>query len=379
MQKFDVIIVGAGPAGSTCALALKDAGLKVALIDKDIFPRDKTCGDAIPGNAFKLLKQILPESNRLIDEKLLHHAITESVVLANSGYKITMPWVTKAINATRVNWDNFLLDLVAQNSNTKIIQNTNIVKIEFLSDDIVMECANKNKYFTKLLIAADGALAGVSRKIPDNKLQYKNTAIAMRAYYKNVSMPTGQNLFVLNKKYPNAYFWIFPLGGNLFNVGFGTTNSKQGYSENTDLKDIFHQWIKTDNKLKHFFSGASLEGSLQGFKLPLYSGQQTICGTRYMLCGDAAHLIDPIQGHGIDKAMHSGYLAAQQAINCFKQNNFNAKFMHQYQIGVYNSIGKELARNRKLMHLITAYPSSIDYLAWLSKFQFIKAFLRKLS
>ncbi len=58
---YDVAIIGAGPAGWTCALSLKNAGLKVLLIDKATFPRDKVCGDAIPGSAIKTLKSISPE------------------------------------------------------------------------------------------------------------------------------------------------------------------------------------------------------------------------------------------------------------------------------------------------------------------------------
>ncbi len=64
-KEYDVIIVGAGPAGSVCALSLKDSGLKVALIDQYIFPRDKICGDALPGpclnNISKLVKDFRPE------------------------------------------------------------------------------------------------------------------------------------------------------------------------------------------------------------------------------------------------------------------------------------------------------------------------------
>ena len=60
IMEYDVAIIGAGPAGCACALALKDAGCKVALLDKQSFPRDKICGDAIPGRAVKTLKSIDP-------------------------------------------------------------------------------------------------------------------------------------------------------------------------------------------------------------------------------------------------------------------------------------------------------------------------------
>lgn len=71
MKQFDITIVGAGPAGCTLALALKNSGLCVALLDKATFPRDKICGDAIPYEAYKILKEI--------DEKYYHqlHAVSD--------------------------------------------------------------------------------------------------------------------------------------------------------------------------------------------------------------------------------------------------------------------------------------------------------------
>ena len=75
-QNYDVMILGAGPAGSSCALHLRSAGLKVGLLDKHTFPRDKVCGDAIPGRAIRCLQSIFPDLPAALDgfqEKLLTH------------------------------------------------------------------------------------------------------------------------------------------------------------------------------------------------------------------------------------------------------------------------------------------------------------------
>jgi len=65
---YDIIIIGAGPAGTACALALRESGLRVALVDKSTFPRDKTCGDAIPGPTLKVLRKLLPDSDEIFDQ-----------------------------------------------------------------------------------------------------------------------------------------------------------------------------------------------------------------------------------------------------------------------------------------------------------------------
>src|SRR6185437_2819570 len=105
--KYDVVIIGAGPAGCTCALALKDAGLKVALLDKQDFPRDKVCGDAIPGRAVKTLKSISPLFEAAF-RKFHGKLETKQTVLYYKGQEITFDWVGEAYTCARMEFDNFL-------------------------------------------------------------------------------------------------------------------------------------------------------------------------------------------------------------------------------------------------------------------------------
>ncbi len=374
----EVIIIGAGPAGTACALALRDANLKVSLIDKAVFPRDKTCGDAIPGNALKILEKIMPNALQDFEMHKAKNKITESVVITASGKQLAMQWVGKAYNATRMSWDNFLMQLVKTKTNINVIENCCIKQLQYSDNIFTLHTADKQVYKTKMLIAADGALAGVSRLLPNNHLDYKNTAIAVRAYYSNIQLAAFTNIFVLNKQFTNSYFWIFPIENNLYNVGFGVVNpTTKGKTIN--IKKAFAHLIATDNNLAKYFEGATKTTDVQGFKLPLYNKQVAISGNAYMLCGDAAHLIDPLQGHGIDKAMHSGYIAAQQVIACFANNNFSAKFMQQYDTNVYATIGKELQRNNRIMKLISSMPFLADALASIFNFKVIKYVARKWS
>ena len=103
-----------------------------------------------------------------------------------------------------------------------------------------------------------------------------------------------------------------------------------------------------------------------------------LSGDGFLLAGDAAQLIDPLQGHGIDKAMLSGIYAAQQAMTCFDLNCFDSNITKNYDQKIYNSIGVELARNKKITYLLYKIPWLVDLIASLIKITFLKKFFKML-
>ncbi len=376
-EYYDIIIIGAGPAGCTCALSLVNSGLKVLLIDKATFPRDKVCGDAIPGNALKTLKKVLPKAEQILNNYSLKQNINTSTLISAKGKKISITWIGNAINSTRKSWDNFLFNQVLLNKQIIVKQGCTIKTVTKIIDGFVAVDSNENTLTTKLLINAEGALGNIARQVNNNNIDYKNNAVAVRQYYKNLQAPHNDNLFVLIKDYPQSYFWIFPLTNNLFNVGFGIVKNKK-VNQQIDVKKVFQKIIETHFYLAPIFKNKIVLDDVAGFKLPLYQQSQNISDENYMLCGDVAQLIDPLQGHGIDKAMESGRLAGLHAELCFKQNNFTKIFMQQYNAQVYNSIGKELHRNKRIANLIMHKPFVVELIAIIYKWKWVQKQLNKL-
>ena len=116
---------------------------------------------------------------------------------------------------------------------------------------------------------------------------------------------------------------------------------------------------------------------IKGFGLPLGSRFIKLSGERFMLCGDAGSLIDPLQGHGIDKAMLSGKLAAEQAIRCFEKGDFSAEFIKEYDRKVYKKLGAEFRRNYWALKIFTRFPMLLNFVTWIAQNERIKAFLQK--
>lgn len=361
VSEFDVVIVGAGPAGTSCALALRDANLKVALIDKDRFPRNKTCGDAIPGPSLKVLKSILPEGKLSFDAFTAKQAITSSLIYTSKGKKIEVSWKAEAYNSTRTDFDNFLLELVKTHTDTSIFEGVHIDTIE-CNEKVTIKGKNSDfEISCNVVIGADGANSIVSRAFSVASTGKSKSAVAVRAYYESVDCPEHVNEFYLLKTIP-GYFWIFPLTEGKYNVGIGLLGNDTA-EQKIDIKQAMQDVIEQHPIISKKFSGAKALSKVEGFGLPLGGEKRTISGPHFLLIGDAAWLIDPLQGHGIDKAMKSGVLAAEQVKTCVQQHNFSAIGMAAYDAAIEQSIGKELKKNLRLMRFFRHRQWLINLLA----------------
>lgn len=357
-EHFDVIIVGAGPSGSACALALQNSGLSIALIDKDIFPRTKACGDSIPGPAFQAIDYIDPRWGDELRSFSKGIKIRKTALFGLNGQKIVKNWKQFAYNCKRYDFDNYLLDMVRKQSHVTIIENKRVSKVESGNDEIHCFFKDQKSIKSKLIIGCDGANSVVKRSLLPKSEQKgeNNNAFAVTAYFSGVEgVERDQNEMLYIKKYPNGYFWIFPVENEVVNVGFGILPNNNRRKE-VNVLDAFKDIIASDPIVSPRFESAEMLGQIKGAPLPFGGKRRKISGNRFMLCGDAASLINPLSGAGIDNAIWSGIYAAEQANACFTASNFKAKMMRGYEKLVYRHLGKKLHRNYLLMRLAIRYP-----------------------
>jgi len=373
----DVAIVGAGPAGAACALALKGSGLRVVLIDKGKFPRTKICGDAIPGPAMRLTRELSGQEERVESFLKNCHRIGSSVIYSPDGRRFQMDWKTEAYNITRSSFDAFLLDLVRTETNTQIVQDTVIDSIEEPAKGQLMVKGKGERWKVQasVVIGCDGANSVVARGLRSKSID-KKVPVAIRAYYENVDSAPELNEFFILRNVP-GYFWIFPVGDGLYNVGIGLSEPYQKLG--IDLKTLLRQEIEENEHISTRFKHAKAIGKAEGFKLPLWTQRHSLSGHRKLLCGDAAHLIDPLQGHGIDKAMQSAVLAAEKVKACFSANRFDVDFMSTYDKEVAQKLGKALERNLSIMQMLYKYPKLINVAFGFGNIKWVKAILQKYS
>ena len=373
---YDVIIVGAGPAGCACALSLRNAGLKVALFDKKSFPRDKICGDAIPGRAIKTLQNISPE----FAEEFRKFHNKYKTIKTRVSYKqqfLEFNWVGEAYTCARIEFDNFLFSLVKYKTSTDIFVNKSIESVLVKGNKVVITDKEKKTFESKIIIGADGAQSIIAKQLANRTIDRNHHVGSVRAYYKNVSNTISNTTEIyFNKKFLPSYLWVFPLPDNKANVGFGMLSSTIS-KKKVNIKNTFYEFIKQDAELTERFKNAEQTSDLEGFGLPLGSRRVKISGDNFLICGDAASLIDPASGDGIGNAMLSGKLAAEQIIKSFGKDDFSEKHHKNYDKYLFKVIGKELKQHYKAQRFGSKMPFLLDVLFGVAKNKLIQKWIQK--
>ncbi|MFC2118657.1 geranylgeranyl reductase family protein [Bacteroidota bacterium] len=366
IKDYDVVIVGAGPAGCTCALALKQSGLKIALVDKAKFPRKKVCGDLITGRAIKILNKLSPAYVEEL-KNTQNLLINRKTATYYKNKRLEFKWVNEACLCSRKDFDNFLLNLVKKNTNTDIYEGFNIDDIKNNNEKVCITADNdKIVINTKIIIGADGARSIVAKKLSNRLSEDKYKVDAVQVYFKNVKCSSDNTAEIyFDKKFLPGYFWLFALPDNIVNVGFGML-TKEIKHRKINIKEAFYSFINESEILKEKFKNSEQICEIEGARLPIGSKITNVSGERFLLTGDAASLIDPLNGEGIGNAMLSGKTAASQVVKSFENNDFSAGYHKNYDKELKKSIGKELQSRYKMMTLflrIRIIPGLIFFLA----------------
>lgn len=355
-HQFDILIIGAGPAGLSCAMKLHGSGLSVAILDKAEFPRDKICGDALSLDVINQLPFLSPNLVNAFEsfpEKKSSYGVR---VFSPDHQHIDIPFLHKGIEkcgftCKRKDFDNLLFQEVKQMNHCTVFENCNVKNITKISSGF-QAVTSESIFMCKMIIGADGAYSVVSRKLNKFKLDPKNYCSGLRMYFENVDPVNNKNfieLYFLKNVLP-GYVWIFPLAGNKANVGIGMLSSVI-IKKKINLRKLFNTCISENKLLKERLKNAIPIEIPQAYTLPLGTEKRIISGEHFLLLGDAAGLIDPFTGEGVANAIRSGRVAAEHLINCFNQNNFSASFNKAYDSEIYHRMWKEFKVSNTLQKL----------------------------
>lgn len=371
-EKHEVIVVGAGPAGSTAAILLVQKGHDVLLIDKQIFPRDKVCGDAIPPEAIMLL-------NKLGMQQILQTAIEDSLfykmesirISSPAGYKLDIPlWKhNDGFNGHGYFVPRFIFDELIRSHAIISGAEFKTAKVEALlrenekvSGVKVHSAGQYSDIYAKIVIGADGVNSVIKRRIGLKKHKKIHQALAIRAYVDDADILPHKAEFYLYKSVLPGYAWIFPLGDKLANVGLGIRlDLYHNNKPKLNLKTLLAEFLDVPSIKRRIPNGVKSLKNIAAW--PLHFGSQKslqLVSDGALLVGDAAGLTNPLTGGGIQNALISSTLAADIAHSALLNNDFSLGFLSQYEQRCHKIIGHRMWRYYLMQSILSQYPLIID-------------------
>lgn len=305
---FDLAVIGSGPSGSTVAYAAAKAGLRVALVDRQPFPRDKPCGDGIGPGAVRTAQQLglgdifrgdTPiRAVRLIgpDGTELNAEIPSVDGRSMEGYVVP-----------RLDFDKRLFDCAIAQGVTSLTE-VKFAGTELLADRRVVRLQRRDHSQMTLsayvLVGADGAHSAVRKALGVPQSSPQHTGIAMRAYAKCSDFDEGGSVgprlyFQFNRDLLPSYGWVFPTGAGLVNLGIGgplLAIQRRGRNLKQLTAAFADQLRQQDLTLGEPYA-------LRAHHLPHFAGLPKLVHPRAALIGDAASMINPASGEGIAYGM----------------------------------------------------------------------------
>lgn len=304
-SQFDVVVIGAGPAGSATAYFLARGGLRVALLDKSDFPRDKTCGDGLTLRAQSVLR-----SMEVLDEVEEQAFPCYGVMVRNSDehvFRLNFSSPDASLQRLMILPRLILDELLLQHAikaGAEFIPFAKVVNIIEDRGDLVIDIGNKSPCKSKLAVVCTGANTSLLRKIGLLK-KTPTINLAARAYFDNVEdLDDTITLFFDGVQRP-GYGWVFPTSAKSANIGCGVFFDS-GRPQTVHLQNL----VESNPFIRRILRNAHQVGSLKGYPLNTnFSSSHSGTG-RILVAGEAVGLVNPITGEGIDYALESAQLAA---------------------------------------------------------------------
>jgi len=379
-QDADVIVVGAGPAGSTTAFHLAQHGLDVLLLEKTSFPREKVCGDGLTPRAVKQLIDMgvdISESNGWIRNKGLR--------IVGGGNSIEIPWPELStypdygLVRTRKDFDEALARHAVK-AGARLHERTNVMgpvidertgRIVGVTARVLNDDGSKGPEQTfraPLVVAADGNSTRLSLAMGLRKRDDRPMGVAVRTYY--TSPRTNDDWLESwlelwdGKKLLPGYGWIFGVGDGTVNVGLGILNTSTAF-QNVDYKDLLVRWLD-ETPDEWGFREANRTEPIRGAALPMGFNRTPHYTRGLLLVGDAGGMVNPFNGEGIAYAMESGAIAAEVITQAHGRETFAQRELAlaaypsrlKETYGGYYTLGRWFVKaigNPEVMRLATKY------------------------
>ncbi|MEU4559199.1 geranylgeranyl reductase family protein [Actinoplanes sp. NPDC023936] len=377
-DEADVIVVGAGPGGSAAAYHLARHGVRVLLLEKTEFPREKVCGDGLTPRAVRQLIRMGVDTSEKAG-----WLQNRGLRVIGGGVRMELDWPDLAsfpnygLVRTRMDFDD-LLARRATEAGALLRTGVNVTGPVFDEDGYVIGVEAKAdgepvEYRAPLVIAADGVSGKFPLALGLAKRDDRPLGVAVRRYYRSPAKADDNYLeswLELRSAQDPArllpgYGWIFGLGDGRVNVGLGILNSSDAFGK-TNYRALLTDWLGSTPEDWGLRDEENADGPTLGAALPMGFNRVPHYTRGVLLVGDSGGMVNPMNGEGIAYAMESGELAAEVAVQALARPagaereralraypaELSLRFGGYYRIG---GIFVKLIGNPQIMRAATKY------------------------
>ncbi len=315
-DRCDVLVIGAGPAGSACAQWLAQQGLDVVLVDQQAFPRDKVCGDGLIPDAHRALQRLGVHAEVMAQAQAVRHV----ACIGPRGGRVDVPGRV-AVLQRRVLDD--ILKRSAERAGARFFAPWRF-ESTLMSGERVAGArlrgadGGAHDLQARWTVLATGAVpkalmaAGMCQR-------HTPSGVALRGYVRRPALQGRIEALevVWHKRLRKGYGWIFPLPGGVFNIGVGLAHSHAAGSDgrasmaDVNLREMFKTFAEVYAPARDLLAGGEWVGELKGAPLRCSLEGAELARPGLLVTGEAAGSTYAFTGEGIGKAMETGLLAAE--------------------------------------------------------------------
>lgn len=331
--EVDVLVVGAGPAGSAAAVALARAGRSVAVVDKATFPRDKICGDGLTSGALRHLEAIGVDPGAVASWR----RIDTMKVVTPTGAERTLPFppggATYAAVARRLDLDAEIV-AAARRAGATVHEGAALCAVRSpgtATEPFDASVTGLGWVRAGHVVGADGMWSPLRKALGLGAPGYRGECHAFRQYLVGVDQPALDHLWVwFEPDVLPGYAWSFPLADGTVNVGLGIhRGARVGIQE---MAEVWRSLLRRPALTQVLGTSWTPEGPHRAWPIPARLGDLPLTSGRALFVGDAAAACDPMTGEGIGQALESGLAAAAAIVGAPARDPLSAAVAYEDEV-----------------------------------------------
>ena len=355
-MRYDVLIVGGGPAGSSAAINLAGSGLRVAILDRAQFPRLKPCGGGISCRAYHRFPY-LESVTRAVPTNLVSNVVLESPSGEVVRFESDEPLYAMI---RRLEFDNALIEHCRDNG-IEIREGVTISRVKVAGEGVRLTSTADEEFVAELVIGTDGVNSTVAVHT-GLRGPWRPTQVAVdgteESPLSDVSTRQDTLYVYFGRGGGYGYGYVFPKASHVnFGVGYLLDHVKKHVSEKPYEH---HTQFFEDLKARGVLGGESQRKNYHFYPLPFSGPLRKISSDRVLLAGDAAGFVNGFTAEGIYYAMVSGEHAGRTALAAVRSGNTSADFLRRHDAVCEAELGKELRRSVALQKRFYPNPALID-------------------